>query len=484
MATHLVWFRNDLRTFDNRALHAACEDPSARVLALFIATPGQWRAHSLAPRQATFIHQTLHHLQAALAAKGIELHYHQCDDFAAGNAWLVDFCREQQADQLFYNRQYELNEQRRDAALEQALAGQVHCRAFDDSLLLPPGSVTTGHGEMYKVYTPFRNAFLRRLTTTDTRSLPAPRPRSQGRVARHPLTPFDYPQQPVDEALFPAGEEAALARLRTFCREQAADYVRQRDQPAIQGTSQLSPYLAIGALSPRQCFNRLQAECPMMLEQRDGGAFGWLNELIWRDFYRHLLVTWPMLCKHQPFIRWTAFVPWREPGEAFEAWKQGRTGYPIVDAAMRQMNQTGWMHNRLRMITASYLVKDLRIDWREGERYFMSQLIDGDYAANNGGWQWAASTGTDATPYFRIFNPTTQGERYDKQGDFIRRWVPELAEVPGSAIHQPHRWAGQQQRVLDYPAPQVDHATARRETLEAFEDARRHAHATEADNPY
>ncbi|ENG6106815.1 deoxyribodipyrimidine photo-lyase [Serratia liquefaciens] len=473
MTTHLVWLRNDLRITDNKALHAACSDPEARVLAVFIATPQQWQQHQMAPRQAAFIHAGLLQVQQALAERGIPLRYHQCDNFSASVDWLVAYCTQERVDALFYNRQYEINERQRDQRLEQRLAGQVICQSFDDSLLLPPGSVQTGGGEMYKVYTPFRKAFIQRLTESDIRSVPAPKPRAGGALPTSAVPEaFDYPPaEPTGD--FPSGEEAALQRLRSFCREQVQDYLKQRDLPAIDGTSGLSPYLAIGVLSPRQCFNRLRAECPQVLENPDGGAFGWLNELIWREFYRHLMVAYPALCKHRPFIDWTDKVRWRNDRELLQAWQQGATGYPIVDAAMRQLNKTGWMHNRLRMISASFLVKDLLIDWREGERYFMSQLLDGDLAANNGGWQWAASTGTDAAPYFRIFNPTTQGERFDPQGTFIRKWLPELADVPDNAIHQPHRWAEQQQRVLDYPLPIVDHKQARLETLAAFEAAKR-----------
>lgn len=471
MTTHLVWLRNDLRITDNKALHAACSDPQARVLAVFIATPEQWRQHLMAPRQAAFIHANLLQVQQALAARGIELVCHQCPSFVDSVSWLVDFCQQRQVTTLFYNRQYEINERQRDRQLEQALAGQVICHSFDDSLLLPPGSVQTGSGEMYKVYTPFRKAFIQRLTESDVNSLPAPRPR--GEAARFTVPEaFDYPLVDVGEA-YPAGEESALQRLRTFCREQVQDYLKQRDIPAIDGTSNLSAYLAIGVISPRQCFNRLRAECPELLENPEGGAFCWLNELVWREFYRHLMVAHPGLCKHRPFIDWTDRVCWSSDEAALLAWQQGNTGYPIVDAAMRQLNQTGWMHNRLRMISASFLVKDLLIDWRAGERYFMSQLLDGDLAANNGGWQWAASTGTDAAPYFRIFNPTTQGERFDPQGTFIRKWLPELADVPDNDIHQPHRWALKQQQVLNYPLPVVDHKQARLDTLAAFEAAKR-----------
>ncbi|MCG8706964.1 deoxyribodipyrimidine photo-lyase [Brenneria sp. 4F2] len=477
MTTHLVWLRNDLRTIDNQALHAACQDPQAKVIALFIATPQQWRRHDMAPRQAAFLLENLKALRQALAEKRIALHYHECADFSASVSWLADFCQRQGVTHLFYNRQYEINERQRDEQAEALLADRLECRRFDDSLLLPPGSVLTGEGNMYKVFTPFRQAFIHRLLETDTDSVSAPEPRNGAAVdVTAPLKPFSYPRLDVGPE-FPVGETAALHQLRQFCREQVQDYHRQRDLPALAGTSKLSPYLALGVLSPRQCFNRLRAECPDLLEKRESGAFVWFNELVWREFYRHLLVFWPDLCKHKPFTAWTQQVQWRRAPDDLAAWQEGKTGYPIVDAAMRQLNQTGWMHNRLRMICASFLVKDLLIDWREGERYFMSQLLDGDLAANNGGWQWAASTGTDAAPYFRIFNPTTQGERFDPQGAFIRRWLPELAAVPDKDIHQPHRWADRQGRALNYPLPIVDHKQARQQTLAAFEAAKNSAAA-------
>ncbi|MDU4940284.1 MAG: deoxyribodipyrimidine photo-lyase [Mixta calida] len=473
MATHLVWLRNDLRLNDNSALWAACRRREDRVIALFIATPGQWRRHNMSPRQADYIWRSLQLLQQGLAEKGIALHYHQCDDFNAAVSYLQQFCRERQVKALFYNYQYEFNERERDAAVERLLPQQgVTVQGFDDGVLLPPGSVRTGNQKMYKVFTPFSRACLKRLRDDLPPCLPAPEARADA-TADEPstLTPFDYPRHSIDEQLFPPGEAAALRRLREFCRQQVADYPARRDYPAYESTSRLSVCLAVGTLSPRQCLHRLLREQPHALEAGPGSV--WLNELIWRDFYRHLLVAFPALCKNQPFMAWTKQLAWQQRPEQFNAWCEGKTGFPIVDAAMRQMNATGWMHNRLRMITASFLVKDLQIDWRRGERYFMSVLIDGDLAANNGGWQWAASTGTDAVPYFRIFNPTTQGERFDKQGEFIRRWLPELAAVPDSAIHDPHGWAKKNHQRLDYPQPIVEHKAARQQTLAIFEAARK-----------
>lgn len=470
MSTHLVWFRADLRLHDNLALAAACRDANAQVLALYVATPQQWATHHMAPRQAAYIATQLNALRQALAEKNIPLIFLQVDDFAASVEAIKKVCQQHSVTQLFYNYQYEFNERQRDVAVERALTDTV-CQGFDDSVILPPGSVMTGNHEMYKVFTPYKNAWLRRLREHLPECVRAPAPRNAPAVDNTPAITLDYPQQPFDSVLFPADENAAIAQLRKFCQQSAAEYQAQRDFPAIEGTSRLSACLAVGVLSPRQCLHRLLAEQPAAL---DGGAGSvWLNELIWREFYRHLMTYYPRLCKHRPFIDWTDNVRWREAPDELKAWQEGKTGYPIVDAAMRQLNETGWMHNRLRMIVASFLVKDLLIDWRAGERYFMSQLVDGCLAANNGGWQWAASTGTDAAPYFRIFNPTTQGERFDKSGEFIRHWLPELKSVPDKAIHQPWTWAEKQGVTLDYPQPIVEHAKARVATLAAYEAAKK-----------
>lgn len=471
MTTHLVWFRRDLRIHDNLALAAACRDSSAQVLALYLSTPEQWKAHDMAPRQAAFVNAQLNMLQTVLAEKGIPLLFHEVADFAASVETVKNVCEQYDVNRLFYNYQYEINEQQRDATVERSLPGVV-CEGFDDSVILPPGAVMTGNHEMYKVFTPFKNAWLKRLKEAVPESVAAPKIRESGALSAPFATiTLNYPQQGFDTSLFPVDEKSVIAQLRQFCQQAAGEYEQRRDYPAIEGTSRLSASLATGGLSPRQCLNRLLVEQPQALEGGAGSV--WLNELIWREFYRHLMTYHPSLCRYRPFIRWTDRVQWQDNPVHFQAWQQGKTGYPIVDAAMRQLNATGWMHNRLRMITASFLVKDLLIDWRKGERYFMSQLIDGDLAANNGGWQWAASTGTDAAPYFRIFNPTTQGEKFDRDGEFIRQWVPELRDVPGNAIHDPWRWAEKTQVSLNYQRPIVDHKQARLTTLAAYEAARK-----------
>lgn len=345
MTTHLVWFRRDLRLHDNLALAAACRNSDANVLALFIATPCQWRQHEMAPRQAWFIYQHVCQLGDALAQKGIALSVLETDDFSTCTAVVKQFCQENRVETLFYNYQYELNERRRDAEMEKALGDDVACQGFDDSVILAPGSVITGDNKMYKVFTPFSKAFLRRLRDDIPECLHAPSARHCGAIAPPRGKAFNYPQQDVDAALFPVGEDAALARLRQFCREGAGTYSDLRNVPRVSGTSLLSPYLTIGVLSPRQCLHRLLAEYPDALEGGDGAV--WLNELIWREFYRHLITYSPSLCCHRPFVKWTDNVKWQKNDSRLHAWQQGNTGFPIVDAAMRQLNATGWMHNRL-----------------------------------------------------------------------------------------------------------------------------------------
>ncbi len=265
--------------------------------------------------------------------------------------------------------------------------------------------------------------------------------------------------------MWPAGEDEAHDRLNNFIEHRVKGYANFRDIPSEDGTSGLSPYLAVGALTTTQC---MQAAISLNEGSITGGHPGvsvWINELIWREFYRHLLDEYPRLSKAKPFKQDTDRLPWKHDTLLFQAWATGKTGYPIVDAAMRQLSETGWMHNRLRMITAMFLTKHLFIDWRWGEQFFMEHLVDGDLASNNGGWQWSASTGVDSVPYFRIFNPTRQSQRFDTSGDFIRRYVPELQSLDNQSIHQP---SVQQALALDYPLPVVDHRASVEQTKRWF----------------
>jgi deoxyribodipyrimidine photo-lyase len=277
---------------------------------------------------------------------------------------------------------------------------------------------------------------------------------------------FDKPARTLSEH-WPAGEDEAQARLARFLDETVKDYGYLRDLPAKPGTSQLSAYLAAGVISPRQCLHAALASNRGEFDSGSSGVQTWINELLWREFYKHILTGYPQVSRHRAFRAQTEALPWRDAPDDFQAWQEGRTGFPIIDAAMRQLLHTGWMHNRLRMIVAMFLSKNLLIDWRLGERHFMRHLIDGDLAANNGGWQWSASTGTDAVPYFRIFNPVSQSQRFDPEGRFIRHWLPELRGLDEKSIHQPVKSADLFAN-NSYHSPIVDLSSSRQRALEAF----------------
>ncbi|WP_419207755.1 deoxyribodipyrimidine photo-lyase [Photobacterium leiognathi subsp. mandapamensis] len=471
----IIWFRDDLRTVDNTALNHAIET-GLPVIALFVATPMQWHEHHVAAIQIDFIHRRLRVLKQQLAELNIPLQVMQCNDFSESVDAIAEYCHQHRVVHVFVNKQYPLNEQLRDEKLGVLLAQSgIKQSLFDDNYVLKPETILNREGELFKVFTPYRNAWIKRFSAepsypvTTSKEVLLSDTTSAMLADSTDIQSLSYPV--IESVLWPVDEEAILQRLDTFCVTKAQDYHQQRDFPAIDGTSCLSPFLAIGALSARQCVYQLLQHFPHALEvNKEDGAFTWLNEIIWREFYGHLLHRYPELSKNHPFQEYTQYVRWQDNPTLLKAWQDGKTGFPIVDAAMRQLRATGWMHNRLRMITASFLTKDLLCDWRAGEQWFMQHLIDGDFASNNGGWQWAASTGTDSQPYFRVFNPTLQGQRFDPKGDFIRTWVKELAKVPDKYIHMPHQWDSSGS--LDYPLPIVDHKEARLLAIEAFKQAK------------
>ncbi|HCG5561187.1 deoxyribodipyrimidine photo-lyase [Vibrio parahaemolyticus] len=468
----LVWFRRDLRTLDHTALKAAL-DTGQPVVACFVATPEQWQEHHMAPMQADLIARRLEHVHQELTELNIPLLYREVPRFDDCTKVICDWADKLNAIAVMVNINYEVNEVELDRKVSQVLDNRgVEFHAFHDKCVHAPTTVLNKQGEYFKVFTPFKRAWLQKF------SLPTvSKPQRQNELPSAQLAAvkqdgfdddftFSYPRESSEA--WCASTNDILKQLRTFARERSDGYQIKRDFPAIDGTSQLSPYLAIGALSPRQCIARLYAENPQ--PDLSEGKATWLSEIIWREFYQHLLVFEPKLVKGRGFIDWEDKIQWSYDEQAFECWKTGTTGYPIVDAAMRQLNQTGWMHNRLRMIVASFLTKDLHIDWRRGEEYFMSKLVDGDFAANNGGWQWSASTGCDGQPYFRIFNPISQGEKFDSDGQFVRHWVPEIKRVPNKFVHKPWTWEGFS--LLEYHKPMVDHKVEREITLRLFKSAK------------
>lgn len=467
----LIWLRSDLRTRDNSALAAAMA--AGPTLAVYLISPQQWREHDDAPCKVDFWLRNLAELKTALAELNVPLLIRQAPRWSDAPQVLAQLCREQDIATLWINDEYGIHESRRDQAVAEALEKQgVTLQRRLDQLLLQPGSVLTKAGGYFQVYSQFRKLCYQRLHS----ALPAvlERPKAQaplaiaGDAVPSQVDGFATPEQSL-RARWPAGEAAALQRLSDFAEERIGAYKEHRDFPGLDGTSQLSAYLAAGVLSPRQCLHAALRFNQGEFDSGNSGAVTWINELLWREFYKHILVGYPRVSRHRAFRAETEALPWREAPDELAAWQQGRTGIPIVDAAMRQLLATGWMHNRLRMVVAMFLTKNLLIDWREGERFFMRQLIDGDLAANNGGWQWSASTGTDAAPYFRIFNPISQSQKFDPDGDFIRTWVPELASVNRRDIHDPSTLGGLF-AVADYPRPIVDLGRSRERALQAFKN--------------
>lgn len=465
----LVWFRTDLRVLDNTALHHASA-AGGGCAGLFIVSPGEWRAHDVAPVRVQFLLRNARELREQLARLNIPLWVETVEQPVEIPSRVAEVAARLKANQVLFNREYELNEWRRDeATIELCARVGIRAAGYDDQLILPPGSVRTQEGRAYTVFTPFRKRWLARLEELGAGKLLAPPGVQRPLEVLSGEVPLTLPgfQSRIPAELWPAGEGVAQKRLAEFTSGRIGSYKGDRDFPGVEGTSALSPYLAAGVISARHCLAAARAANGGRTDG-EGGAATWITELVWREFYVHLIRVFPKLCMHRAFKPETERIRWSDNEAHFEAWKEGRTGVPIVDAAQRQLVQTGWMHNRLRMISAMYLTKDLFIDWRKGEKFFMQHLVDGFLASNNGGWQWSASTGTDAAPYFRIFNPVTQSEKFDPEGTFIRKWCPELAGLSNEEIHNPAGLPGLARAKLEYPEPIVDRSKTKERVMEAF----------------
>jgi deoxyribodipyrimidine photo-lyase len=472
--TAIWWIRRDHRLTDNQALEAALRQAET-VVPVFILDPVLMSAPDAAEKRVAFMLGSLRQLDADLRLRGSRLIVREGDPAEE----LVKLVRESKADAVFAEEDSWPYGRQRDARVAQALPLDL----TGGLTVHPPAAIRKADGTPYTVFTPFSRAW---------KALPLPSARDILVAPDRLSPPPDLPSLPIPaepalppEVAFPPGEAEAQRRLQAFADWDAPvvySYAELRNRLDREGTSQLSPYLRFGMLSARQAIvSALSAmdAAPDAAPQGQGrkGAETWLNELIWREFYMAILHDFPdvLAQSFRPSLR---HIAWENDEAAFSAWCQGRTGYPVVDASMHALVQTGWMHNRARMIVASFLVKDLLIDWRWGERFFMQHLVDGDPAANNGGWQWTAGTGTDAAPYFRIFNPTLQGKKHDPGGIFVRRWLPELARVPDQTLHAPWEMPDDVQRRAgciigqDYPAPIIDHAWARERTLAAYAQAR------------
>lgn len=454
---NLVWFRKDLRIVDNPALTTASKNGPYK--AIFISTPQQWHNHDMAPIQVDFIERHLNLLKNQLSTLGVELVHIEASNFDNQISSLLSYVKANDIQNVYANSEVEFNEQLRDKTI---IDLGVSLNLMESDVIVPKGKVLNGSGEMYKVFTPFRNSWLKYLVANGCSICDYPHLLQQNTSAPQYI---HFNANKSCSKKWPLVNVVYDSIIENFISNKLFSYSEQRDIPSVKGTSGLSPYIAIGAISPKYLLSQLLAHHPHILDNSAASEFTWINELAWRDFYKHLLFHFPDLCKSQTFVQKYNDLPWKNNDVHFKLWCQGNTGYPIVDAAMRQLINTGWMHNRLRMIVASFLTKHLLIDWRWGERFFMQHLLDGDLSANNGGWQWAASTGCDAQPYFRIFNPITQSKKFDPKGEFIRMYVPELKDIPDKEIHFPHEYLSRNGLSKKYVEPVVNHKDARVEAL-------------------
>ncbi|KAE8355449.1 DNA photolyase, FAD-binding/Cryptochrome [Aspergillus coremiiformis] len=484
------WFKSDLRLHDNRALRTAYEvarEHSIPLIGLYILSPEDLTAHVSSPARVDMTIRTLGRLKRDLGELDIPLYMETQEQRQAIPQRVVDLCQEWGANHLFANIEYEVDELRREAKLVRLCVDNgIAFDAVHDTCVVPPGVLRSQQGKQYAVYSPWFRSWQTFLLDNLDYLEPSDEPGSNPGDARahfKDLFESEVPAAPENKRLsneqkqhfrqlYPEGEHEALDRLEKFLEEKATKYDDTRNSLSKQSTSMLSPYFASGALSARTAVAKAKKANKNQLDRNDLGFVSWISEVAWRDFYKHVLVQWPFICMNKCFKPEFTDLEWEYNEDHFNAWCEGKTGYPIVDAAMRQIKDAAWMHNRARMVVSSFLSKDLLIDWRRGERYFMEHLIDGDFASNHGGWGFGSSTGVDPQPYFRIFNPLRQSERFDPDGEYIRQWVPELREIEGSAIHDPYkRGAGDVAEKNGYPRPIVDHALGRERALDRYKRA-------------
>jgi deoxyribodipyrimidine photo-lyase len=465
----IVWFRQDLRLADNPALAAAAT--AGPIIPLFILDEtGPGRTPGAASKW--WLDKSLRALARDLAARGSPLILRR----GRAKGVLEQVVAEAGAAGVTWNRLYDPASVARDTEIKTALRARgLEVRSFNGALLNEPWTIETAAGGPYKVFTPYWRAAAplaeQAAPGPDATTFTAPSARVGSAAiddwGLHPTKP-DWSSGFAD---WRPGEAGAMARLQSFLDDAASAYLDHRNLPALPGTSRLSPHLGFGEISPRQVWAAAKASV-LARGAPERHIDGFLRELGWREFNHHLLFHFPHM-ERDGFNPRFADFPWRDDPAGLEAWRRGRTGYPIVDAGMRELWATGWMHNRVRMIVASFLTKDLMIDWREGESWFWDTLVDADLANNVAGWQWVAGVGADAAPYHRVFNPVLQGEKFDPAGEYVRRWLPELALLPNDCIHQPWRagpWMGAgARRGVTYPVPIVDHAAARQRALAAYE---------------
>ncbi|CAO1621477.1 unnamed protein product [Parajaminaea phylloscopi] len=510
-----------LRIEDSRGLAHASEvaqKNGKNLIVFFFVSPGDWKMHDRSPRRIDFVLRNLREIRKQLQPLHIPLVVYTEKTRTKIPQTLISFAKEWNVSEIVANVEYEVDECWRDiAVLREASKAGIRATFVEDAYVVPAGEVKTKDGRQFSVFSPWNRAWTAHLTKNMHLLDESPAPSANSSKTSKDIAKlfddeklgkgyglpehaegFECHDTDYMQKLWPAGSHAARTVLENFLRRKGGEsglkataigdewkdvganakesrisrYGIGRNLMSENGTSRLSPYLAAGVLSPRACLRAtVSLDNDKLRVGRSTGTEMWNTEISFRDFYAHVLAAWPRVSMDRAYVTKFEDVVWEYDEKTFSAWAEGRTGYPIVDAAMRQLNKSGWCHNRGRMIVAMFLSKHLMIDWRWGERYFAQNLIDSDLASNNAGWQWSASTGTDASPFFRLFNPESQSEKCDPRGEYLRYWLPELAGIEGAAIHAPHsRLAKKEFEKLGYPRPIVDHKWARERALRRFRD--------------
>jgi deoxyribodipyrimidine photo-lyase len=467
----LVWFRNDLRMDDNPALRAAFAE-SEEIHAIYIYSNNQMELHDEASCKIEFMIANLKSLEKSLNELNVPLTIIDSDGMNYDPSIILNLINERKITNVYWNHQFGIDEESRDRELQELLEiNNINFSTYDAQVLFPAGTFKTGEGRPYSVFTPFKKRWVENfnLDLLDIEFRYTPKIKTS--VSSN-IESFDFSfskDHSVDMNLWPVGEKEALKNLYKYLDKKIFDYAKDRNDPIIEGTSRLSPYLALGIISPKRCILEALKKNNFELDSGEKGVTKWIDEIVWREFYKNIMFSFPRVSKGMPFQEYTNKIKWRFNEEEFKAWKNGKTGFPLIDAAMRQLKVEGWMHNRLRMVVAMFFTKNMLHDWRLGEAFFMQNLIDGDFSSNNGGWQWSSSTGTDAAPYFRIFNPLTQSKNFDSEGLFIKKYVNELKNVEKKDIHDP---SNEIRSMCDYPTQILDLKESRLRAIDAFNEAK------------
>ncbi|USS94325.1 FAD-binding domain-containing protein [Buchnera aphidicola] len=451
---NLVWFRNDLRIEDNKALYFSCKNKKKNVIALFIATPEQWKIHDMSYRQAFFIHKRLIYLKKKLKKINISFFYKEVKTYIDCIEYLLNFCKKYNINNVFYNYQYELNETHRDKKIKKILLlNKIFFKGFHDNVLINPKLIKNNDGLSYKIFRFFKKKSLKILKNHKIKLFKTPKIRKKNIMINNHILFFSYKYEKFHEKTFPYKDNQIKKKIKIFFDKKIYTYLKSKDYPIFNSTSKFSLYLSLGIFSIRKFFYYIIKK----KIKNKKNLFILLEKILWRDFFKHLFFQYPILSQNKSFKFWEKKIKWNNSEKYLKSWEQGKTGYPIVDAGMRELNLTGWINNRIRMITSNFLVKNLFIDWKLGAKYFMLKLIDADFSLNTGNWQWISSIGTDSVPYIRTFNPYIQSKKFDLNGDYIKKYIPELIKVPIKHIHNPQFWLKKNDPHSKYPQPIVEY---------------------------